>query len=369
MESLWALVVGALGSALVVELYLWLPVLTEKLLYYNAARLPAEISSQVLEQWQADFGEFPSAIVQFLLALDLIRGRWKIIHAFYAPQVEFCSFTELSIRILSLTYAVIRFWVQLPCMLLAGLLIKLYSPGPIFLRIQHIGQGGLPFTSLKFRTLDYSSERPQLTVAGYLLEMSCLAIGPLYILNILKGDINVIGPIGFQRRFTEKYELEKLPNFAIRYAVKPGFISFAQICATKEDTPKRTIRYDAFYIKKRKFWLDLRLIIRTLWNVSMSPPKRQWKQRVLPPLSKDAERELTVSLTLIVRFSRYLKGMKIIFRTAYFGSFLGCWIYAIETFGSFWTATVALSLPLLIAFGLLTNRVANSFPELPHRQT
>src|SRR4029453_15068740 len=113
MESLWALVLSALGSLLVVELYLWLPILTEKLLYYNAARLPAAISPQALEQWQADLMQFPSTIVKFLLALDLIRGRWKIIHEFYAPQVEFCLFTEISIRTLSLTYAVIRFWVRL----------------------------------------------------------------------------------------------------------------------------------------------------------------------------------------------------------------------------------------------------------------
>lgn len=54
MDSLWALVLSGLASFLVLELYLWLPVLTEKLLYYNAARLPAEISPRWLEQWQAD---------------------------------------------------------------------------------------------------------------------------------------------------------------------------------------------------------------------------------------------------------------------------------------------------------------------------
>jgi hypothetical protein len=99
MDSLWALGLSALCSLLIMELYWWLPVLTEKLLYYNAARLPAEISPQVLEQWQADLMQFPNTILKFILALDLIRGRWKIIHEFYAPQMEFRPFMELSIRI------------------------------------------------------------------------------------------------------------------------------------------------------------------------------------------------------------------------------------------------------------------------------
>ena len=106
MDSLWALVLSGLASFLVVELYLWLPVLTEKLLSYNAARLPTEISLRALEQWQADLMQFPGSILKFLLALDLVRGRRKIIHEFYAPNVEFRHFMEVNIRILSLT----RLW-------------------------------------------------------------------------------------------------------------------------------------------------------------------------------------------------------------------------------------------------------------------
>jgi hypothetical protein len=77
----------------------------------------------------------------------------------------------------------------------------------------------------------------------------------------------------------------------------------------------------------------------------------------------------TLPGTLIVRLSWYLKGVSRIFRTAYLVSFIGGWIYAIETFGFFWTASVAVSLPLLIALGLLTKRVANSFPLPPHQRT
>lgn len=371
MDSLWALVLSGLASFLVLELYLWLPVLTEKLLYYNAARLPAEISPRWLEQWQADLMQFPGSILKFFLTLDLIRGRWKIIHEFYAPQVEFRPFMELSIRILSLTYAIIKFWSVLPLMFLIGLFVKLESPGPVFIRFKRLGQGGHHFTQLKFRTVDNSSDPPHLTAVGCVLEKTGWVHLP-FILNVLKGDMNLIGPLAFQPRFTEKNELEKIPGFTTRYSVRPGLFTFTQICATKEDTPRRTIRYDSFYIKKRNLWLDLRLMTRTLWDPRTKRTKRQWKQRTLPPLSKEAEETFTYMQTLVTTLndcsSWYLKSGRITHRIAYIAIFIGCWIYAIGTFSFFWGVGLGLllshviativaqgtaSLLLLIALGLL----------------
>jgi lipopolysaccharide/colanic/teichoic acid biosynthesis glycosyltransferase len=340
-----------------VELYLWLPVLTEKLLSYNAARLPTEISLRALEQWQADLMQFPGSILKFLLALDLVRGRRKIIHEFYAPNVEFRHFMEVNIRILSLTYAIIKFWSSLPFMFLIGLCVKVESSGPIFIRLRRIGQGGHSFTQLKFRTVDISSDPPQLTMIGLVLERTGWVHLP-FILNVLKGDMNLIGPLAFQAQFTEKNGLEKIPGFTTRYAVRPSLFTFTQICATKEDTPRRTIRYDMFYIRKRNLGLDLRLITRTFWDRSTRLTKRRWKQRVLPPLSKEAQEAFTSAQTLVktlnIRSPWYLKGTMITSFIVYLVTFVGCWIYAIGTFSFFLGVGLALLLSLNIATTLAT---------------
>src|SRR6266404_3091212 len=353
MDSLWALILSGFASFLVVELYSWLPVFTDKLIRYNAARLPAEISSRWLQEWQADDRALPGSIFKFLyFTVDLVRARWAITYEFYAPQVEFRPLMELNIRILSLTYAIIKSLSTLPLMFLIGLFVKLDSPGPVFTRFKRIGQGGHPFTQLKFRTtVDGSYSSRQFTEIGRVLERTGLAQLP-FILNVLKGDINLIGPIAFQPWFTEKNGLEKIPYFTTRYAVKPGFFSFAEICGTKEDTPRRTIRYDVFYIKKRNFWLDLRLIKRTLWNAHAKGTKRQWLQRTLPPLPEEAKRMRarvkTLVKTISERYMWYRWGQIITFIIIYSVTFTVCWIYAIATFGFF----LGVGLGLVLSFSI-----------------
>jgi hypothetical protein len=237
-----------------------------------------------------------------------------------------------------------------------------------------MGQGGRPFIQLRFRSgLDNSIQPPQFTMVGLMLENTGLVRLP-YFLNVLKGDINLIGPIAFQPSFTEKYELEKIPGFTARYSVRPGFFSFAQFCGTKEDTPKRTIKYDLFYLKKRNLWLDLRLITRTLWDHSTKGTNRQWNQGRLPPFSKEIKEALASTPTLL-KMSKtlndcsrsYVNSVMTIRLIVYLVTYIGCWIYAVLTFSFFVgigsglllshsiatvLATVMASL-LLIAHGLL----------------
>jgi lipopolysaccharide/colanic/teichoic acid biosynthesis glycosyltransferase len=227
----------------------------------------------------------------------------------------------------------IKIWCSLPLMFLVGLLVKLDSPGPIFIRLKRMGQGGRPFTQLRFRTtVDGSYNVDRLTLFGYVLEKTGFS-GLPHILSVLKGDMNVIGPIAFQLYFTEKHELENMPGFTTRHAVKPGLFSFAQRCALKEDTLRRTIRYDAFYIKNRNFWLDLRLTMRALWDARTRRLNRQWRQRVLPPAPAEIRTECTRVENLIAilngRYNWFVKGMFITSIIAY----LSCLVYAVVTFG------------------------------------
>jgi hypothetical protein len=91
MDSFWAIIIGALGSLLAAELYLWLPDLADRLLRYNTAKLPPDLSIRLQEEWQTDLNNIPGHIAKFLFAPDLFRARWIIIREFTFSSNSFSN--------------------------------------------------------------------------------------------------------------------------------------------------------------------------------------------------------------------------------------------------------------------------------------
>jgi lipopolysaccharide/colanic/teichoic acid biosynthesis glycosyltransferase len=160
---------------------------------------------------------------------------------------------------------------------LAIALIILFEDGrPVFFRQERWGIGGTTFFALKFRTMWKSSEKtrsvqaghrdPRITKSGRFLRACALDELP-QIWNIFRGDMSFVGPralpVNEIQTSTEAKELpdEAIPGFRERLAVRPGLTGIAQIFADRDIPRARKFRYDILYIRRRDFWMDLRLIV------------------------------------------------------------------------------------------------------------
>lgn len=163
-----------------------------------------------------------------------------------------------------------------PLLVLVALAIKIDSPGPIFYAQERVGQNGKPFRILKFRSMREDAEvgnkavwatqdDPRITRLGRFLRKTRIDELP-QLINVLRGDLNIVGPRPERPEFVEK--LEKLiPYYSIRHTVKPGVTGWAQVtfkyCGTVEESLSK-LEYDLFYIKNTSLRLDLMILVKTV---------------------------------------------------------------------------------------------------------
>jgi len=168
--------------------------------------------------------------------------------------------------------ALLLFTALLPLQAIIALLIKLTSAGPVIYKQPRIGQHGRTFILYKFRTMKVHNEHfwpeendTRITKVGRFLRKAHLDEWP-QLINILKGDISVVGPRPDFVDFYKKLEKE-IPYYAIRMIIRPGLTGWAQIhkpiTASLEDTKER-LEYDLYYLKNRSLVLDAVIVLKTL---------------------------------------------------------------------------------------------------------
>jgi exopolysaccharide biosynthesis polyprenyl glycosylphosphotransferase len=162
---------------------------------------------------------------------------------------------------------------------LLALLIKLDSVGPVFYVQTRLGRGGRQFRIVKFRSMVVDAEGengpqwateddPRITRVGKVLRRMRLDELP-QILNIVRGDLHLIGPRPERPEFYAELERE-IPFYSVRLAVKPGLTGWAQIKYRYGSSVEETLvklQYDLYYIKNRSPLLDLKIILRTIWKI------------------------------------------------------------------------------------------------------
>jgi lipopolysaccharide/colanic/teichoic acid biosynthesis glycosyltransferase len=172
-------------------------------------------------------------------------------------------------RTFDILFASFGLVVSLPVWVCIALAIKLDDRGRIFYRQRRVGRGGIEFVSFKFRSMIADSEKlwgaipasendPRVTRVGRVLRATALDELP-QLWNILRGDMSFVGPRPEWVELVKKFRRE-IPNFDRRHAVRPGLTGFAQVYGDSELPRRRKLRYDLFYIRRRNFWIDLRLI-------------------------------------------------------------------------------------------------------------
>lgn len=163
-----------------------------------------------------------------------------------------------------------------PLWLTVAVAIVVEDGRPVFFCQDRWGKGGKTFHALKFRTMWKGSEKTRsvqaghqdsrITKVGRFLRACALDELP-QLWNIFRGDMSFVGPRALPINEIQSSTGEKdVPDEAIRgfrerLTVRPGLTGIAQIFADRDTTRERKFRYDLFYISRRNFCLDLRLII------------------------------------------------------------------------------------------------------------
>jgi exopolysaccharide biosynthesis polyprenyl glycosylphosphotransferase len=156
-----------------------------------------------------------------------------------------------------------------------ALAVRLEGPGPIFYRQVRVGQGGRPFTLVKFRTMVEHAEAggavwareedERITRVGRLLRR--LHIDELsQAINIVRGEMSITGPRPERPEFVGKLET-LIPFYRARHAMRPGLTGWAQVNyrygRSVEDAMVK-LQYDLYYIKHCSLFLDAVILVRTI---------------------------------------------------------------------------------------------------------
>jgi lipopolysaccharide/colanic/teichoic acid biosynthesis glycosyltransferase len=183
------------------------------------------------------------------------------------------QFQQIFKRVLDVFFSAALLIVLWPLILVLYVIVKIDSPGPGIFHQARLGKHGEPFTCYKFRTMVMDAPQmrrpdgsaytgaddPRITRVGRFLRRTSLDELPQFI-NILKGDMSVVGPRPEQmdqiRYYTERQKQ--------RLLVKPGLTSWAMIHGRNVLPWKERLELDAEYVEQYSLWLDVRIFMLTL---------------------------------------------------------------------------------------------------------
>lgn len=178
-------------------------------------------------------------------------------------------------RIFEIVFSIAFLIVTFPVLLLIAIAIKLESKGPIFYRQERVGLHGKTFYVLKLRSMYTDAEKngpqwaekndPRVTRVGRFIRKTRIDEIP-QLINILRGDMSLIGPRPERPVFTERFARE-IPGFKNRLTVKPGLTGWAQVNGGYDATPREKFEMDMYYIRNQSLALDMKILLRTVWVV------------------------------------------------------------------------------------------------------
>lgn len=147
---------------------------------------------------------------------------------------------------------------------LVALAVRIGEGRPVFFRQQRAGRGGIPFRILKFRTMrpGAGTDLERTTRLGNFLRRTSLDELP-QLLNILKGDMALVGPRPLPVDYVPRYS----PEQARRLEVRPGLTGWAQVNGRNALTWDEKFKLDVWYVEHQSAALDLRILFMTLATV------------------------------------------------------------------------------------------------------
>jgi lipopolysaccharide/colanic/teichoic acid biosynthesis glycosyltransferase len=171
--------------------------------------------------------------------------------------------------------------VSVPLWALVAAAIKLEDGGPVLFRQARVGLAGRPFDALKFRSMVPDAEArtgpvqatandSRITRVGRLMRATAIDELP-QLWNIFAGDMSFVGPRPLRPGEVEVrgdgrlVQLDQIPGYHARHSIRPGLTGLTQVYASRDISRTSKFRLDRVYLRRRSFWLDLKLIALSFW--------------------------------------------------------------------------------------------------------
>lgn len=173
-------------------------------------------------------------------------------------------------RLLDITISLIALIFLLPLMSLIYLLVTINLGSPAFFLQERVGKENKIFKMIKFRTMKNStdkngnllSDNERVTKFGSFLRSFSLDELP-ELINILKGDMSLVGPRALLVQYLGLYNDEQIR----RHEVLPGLTGWAQINGRNSITWSEKFKLDVWYVDNWSLWLDIKIFFLTFWKV------------------------------------------------------------------------------------------------------
>lgn len=203
------------------------------------------------------------------LTPDRVRG-------YPLVRVQRSSHPQIALKFKRLTDVVVSgvaIVLTLPVMAVAGLAVRLTSPGPVLFRQERVGQHERPIVVSKFRSMtmsdggdtEWTSEQRLTAVGGFLRRSSIDELPQLF--SIFRGDMSLVGPRPERPAFAEQFR-SRYADYDERHRMPMGLTGLAQVVGYVGDTSiEERLKYDNLYIDQWSYGTDLQLIFKTVWSV------------------------------------------------------------------------------------------------------
>jgi len=208
------------------------------------------------------------------IRVDLVSPGWLI----FSPGFRRTKTRRFAKRAMDFVVSGVLLVVSWPIMLLVVLAIKI-EDGPtasVVYRQRRVGEGGVPFDVLKFRSMSEDAESDGVAVWASENDSRVTRVGNFLrkvrldelpqVFNVLAGQMSIVGPRPERPEFVDELQ-EKIPYYAERHVVKPGVTGWAQLKysygASEEDAIEK-LQYDLYYIKNQRLTLDILIILQTV---------------------------------------------------------------------------------------------------------
>jgi Undecaprenyl-phosphate glucose phosphotransferase len=163
-----------------------------------------------------------------------------------------------------------------PIMLLTAILIKLTAPGPLIYKQERVGLHNRSFHMYKFRSMVVQAPSEEkmkwttkhdsrVTPVGRFIRKTSIDEMPQF-LNVLRGDMSLVGPRPERPLFVEKFK-EEIPRYMIKHQVRPGITGWAQVNGLRGDTSiTKRIEHDLYYIENWTLGFDIKILFLTMFK-------------------------------------------------------------------------------------------------------
>jgi sugar transferase EpsL len=174
-------------------------------------------------------------------------------------------------RFLDILISAVALVLLSPVLLVVAVLVRIKLGAPVLFKQQRPGHNCELFTMFKFRTMisrthdDQGNQLPddqRLTRFGLWLRATSLDELP-ELFNVLKGELSLVGPRPLMVKYLDRYT----PQQNRRHEVKPGITGWAQVNGRNNMTWEEKFNYDVWYVDHQSFWLDLKILAMTAWQV------------------------------------------------------------------------------------------------------